>query len=83
MNHYLVAVKDRAIDAFMRPFTVRAKQEAIRSFTEEAQKPESEISKHPEDYDLYFLGTFEDQTGKLESPEQPQLLVRAQDLTTK
>lgn len=82
MNHYLVAVKDRAIDAFMRPFTVPHTNAAVRSFTDEVNNANSEMAKHPEDYDLYMLGGFDDQTGKL-TQDNPILLCRAQDLVNK
>lgn len=80
MNHYVIAVKDRAVDAFNRPFTTRTKGEAIRSFTDEAHRADSEIAKHPQDYDLYCLGEYDDQSGSITGYERPELIVRAQDL---
>lgn len=80
MNHYIVAVKDRAIDAFMRPFTVPHTNAAVRSFQDEINNPQSELAKHTEDYDLWLLGTFDDQTGTVVGHETPRVLARAQDL---
>lgn len=84
MKQLLIAIKDRAIDAYMRPFTVPHKNAAIRSFQDEANRAESEIAKHPEDYDLYYLASYEEETGKFtDIPEQPELIARAQDLTNR
>jgi len=79
MNHYIVAVKDRAIDAFMRPFTVPHRNAAIRGFTDEVNRKDSEMHRHPEDYDLYVLAQWDDNTGKV-TPQDPELVARAQDL---
>lgn len=80
MLHIVVAVKDMAVDAFSRPFTVPAVGAAIRSFTDEINRSsaENEMFKHPNDYDLYELGTFDDQSGALVS-NSPRLLIRGQD----
>jgi hypothetical protein len=85
--HIVVSVKDRAIDAYGRPFIVPSIGAAIRSFTDEVNRKESEMHGHPEDYDLYQIGTYHDDTGiiyqnVLDGNENwaPKLLVRAQDV---
>ncbi|AXH75340.1 MAG: nonstructural protein [Microviridae sp.] len=82
MNLYIVALKDRAADLYGKPFFVRTTAEAIRSLTDEANNTESSINKHPEDYDLYQIGTFNEETGEVNGVTGggPMLLVRAQDL---
>lgn len=81
----IVAVKDRAVDAYNRPFYVPTIGAAIRSFTDEVNRKESEMQAHPEDYDLYDMGTFCDQTGTFTPPEGglPRVISRAQDLIIK
>lgn len=80
MKH-IYAVKDLAVQAFGQPFFVRAKGEAIRSFQDEANSTtgQSAIAKHPEDYELYFVGNYDEQTGTIHS-ENPELIARAKDL---
>lgn len=80
--HIVVSVKDRAVDAYNRPFIVPTTGAAIRSFTDEVNRKESEMYAHPEDYDLYEIGTFDDQTGNI-STQQPRVLTRAQDVVIK
>lgn len=82
MIEIILAIKDRALDAFMRPFTTPHRNAAIRSFTDEANRKTSEINNHPEDYDLYQLGTFDQETGKIEQTSIA-LVARAQDLVNK
>jgi hypothetical protein len=81
----IVAVKDRAVDAYNRPFYVPTIGAAIRSFTDEVNRTESEMNAHPEDYDLYEMGTFCDQTGTFLPAEGgvPRVISRAQDLKIK
>lgn len=56
----MFAVKDRAIEAFMTPWFAQSTGQAIRSFTDEINNPESPMSKHADDYDLYHIGTWTD-----------------------
>lgn len=81
----IVSVKDRAIDSYNRPFYVPTIGAAIRSFTDEVNRKDSEMQAHPEDYDLYDMGTFCDQTGTFLTPEGgvPRVIARAQDLIIK
>lgn len=59
------AVRDRAADTFGRPFFDVATGRAIRGFTDEANRAaeDNQLYKHPEDFDLYSLGSFDDDTG--------------------
>ena len=68
------AVLDQKVGAFSPPMFVRSKGEAIRSFLDACADPQVSISKHPEDYQMYCLGSFDDQTGALVSVT-PELLV--------
>lgn len=74
------AVKDTAIDAFMRPFFVPAPGAAVRSFRDEVNRSaaDNEMFKHASDYHLYELGSFDDATGAFVSGP-PRLLIRGSD----
>lgn len=80
MLTFIVAVHDRQLDAFMRPFTAQAIGQAIRSFRDETNRKDSEIHAHPEDYQLYQLGTFDDQHGEIVALKKPELLAIASNL---
>lgn len=79
---FVCSVKDRALDAFSRPFFVPSVGVAERSFQDEVRNPESEMSKHPEDYDLYLLGTFDEAMGTFNC-SHPTLMIRAQDVPSR
>lgn len=81
MNLFVVSVKDRAADVFNRPFFVPHRNVAIRDFTDEVNRSavDNQLNKHPDDFDLYLLGEFNDNTGEFVM-ETPQVLVRAKDV---
>lgn len=79
----IVAVRDRAVDAFSRPFFVPTVGAAVRSFRDEVNKPDSPMYAHPEDYDLYEIGRFEDNTGELVPLDRPRQVAIGKDCKEK
>lgn len=77
----VVAVRDKAMEAYMRPFFVPARGMAVRSFADEVQRAaqDNPIYMHPGDYDLYDLGSFDEETGLFVSLERPVMLARGLD----
>jgi hypothetical protein len=82
MLQFVVSVKDRAADVFNRPFFVPHRNVAVRDFTDEVNRSaaDNQLNKHPDDFDLYLIGTFDDNTGTFSMEEQPVVLVRAKDV---
>jgi len=78
MNLFICSVYDLATECYGRPFTVNHTAQALRSFIDECNNPESEISKHLKDYELWCLGTMSDTDGVLENHHER--LGRAIDL---
>jgi len=78
---FVVCVKDRAADVFNRPFFVPHRNVAIRDFTDEVNRVagDNPLNKHPDDFDLYLLGEFDDSRGAFSNGD-PQVLVRAKDV---
>lgn len=81
MLQFVVSVKDRAADVFNRPFFVPHRNVAIRDFTDEVNRvaADNQLNKHPDDFDLYLLGQFDDSKGTFVS-EEPVVLVRGKDV---
>lgn len=79
---FICAVRDAKLDAFSRPMFVPTLGVALRSFTDEVNRKESELHKHPEDYAMYHLGTFDEDWGKFESlvPAPKQLALASEVL---
>ena len=77
MKMIVCSIKDRAADAFGRPFYVPAVGVAIRSFQDEVNRAaeDSQIYHHPDDFDLFELGSFDDGNGLFELFDSPKLLM--------
>jgi hypothetical protein len=73
----IVAVKDRAADAFMRPFFVPTPAMAVRSFMDEVQREsaDNQLFHHSDDFDLYEIGLFDDSTGRITSHDDMKVLM--------
>lgn len=70
---HMYAIFDAATKAYTRPFFMLNEAVAARTFGNMVNDPASEISRNPGDYTLYYLGTFDDNTG-LQVPSDPQSL---------
>jgi hypothetical protein len=81
MIQIIVSVKDSAAQAFGRPIFVPSTAVAVRSFRDEINRKDSteDMAKHPEDFELYELGSFDDSNGAIVVVE-PRLVARAKDL---
>lgn len=62
-NVIFFAVKDLALQVFLSPQAQGTVASAIRSFTDAVNDPQSVFSKHPEDYELYRLCPFDEESG--------------------
>lgn len=79
MKLIAIAVLDLATETYGRPFFVPHPGQAMRSFMDEVKNRDSEIGKHPGDYELYELGSFDDATGQFTPPPAPIRLLRGSD----
>lgn len=78
----VVCVRDRGSQAFGQPNFVLSIGGATRGFTDEVNRvdPNNVMNKHPEDFEFYHLGTFDDQDAKLELFDRPRLVCVAKDV---
>jgi len=66
MKIRLYSIHDRLLKAYLSPFAARADVEAVRQLRASMQDPQmakSGLVTTPQDYDLYYVGTFDDETG--------------------
>lgn len=77
MRYKIVAIRDRAADVFGQPIFVANHGTAIRSFGDEInnKREGNALALHPEDYDLYSLGEFDDAEGSFEATRPTQIAV--------
>lgn len=73
MNLNVYTIFDSAASAHMRPFFMQSDGQAIRSFSDLALDADHEVGKHPEDYSLCRIGTWNDQNAQL-TPEHTEVL---------
>lgn len=76
MIQVICSVKDRAAEAFGRPMFVPSIGVAIRGFTDEINRSDAnnQMYAHPDDFDLYEIGTFDDETCILNCLERPKVV---------
>lgn len=77
MRYKVLAIRDRAIDAYGQPFFSASVGGAIRSFSDEINRAaeNNQLNKHPEDFDLYLLGEFDDATGRFDAADPSQIAI--------
>lgn len=80
MKQVVMAVRDSAVGSYMRPFCAPSVPAAVRSFTDEVNRSGSEMGTHPEDYELYQVSEYDDESGTFGGFVQPVLIVRAKDV---
>ncbi len=85
MISVIVSVKDSAAEAFGRPMYLQSLGVAIRSFTDEVNREDkdNQLFNHPDDFDLYELGVFDDSLGRYELRDNPTVIVRGKDVKIK
>lgn len=74
---YVMAVRDKKVGAYMNPFFSQSQGAALRSFQDEVNRAAEDniLYRHPQDFDLYLLGTFDNESGSWETLLQPELLL--------
>ncbi len=70
----ICSIHDAAAQAYMTPMFFQSRGQAIRSFSDAVNDGKSDFWKHPEDYTLFHLGTFDLRTGMLDYLPSPAAL---------
>lgn len=76
MQKLLFSVRDIAADVYAPPFTSQNKMTAMRDFGHACRDPQSNLSRNPEDYQLFIVGTFDEDLGIIVS-QSPELVANA------
>lgn len=79
MKLNMYSIYDSAVNAYMRPFFCTADGQATRMLSDVARDPSHDIGKHPEDYALFRIGVFDEETGTVEGID-PRCVARAHEL---
>lgn len=68
----LVSVYDKKVGLFDPPFAVRHIGEATREWSVVKKDPTTKFGKHPEDFDLFQIGEYDEATAHV-TPTTPHL----------
>lgn len=80
MLFHVTAIRDAKSKLFSTPMFFTTPAVAIRSFGDAVTGKESDFSRHPEDYSMYLLGTYEDSSGRFQTEVEPAFLISATNL---
>lgn len=75
----IYAIRDAKTEAFSQPMFFVTKGVAIRAFADECENNQSNLHKHPEDFALFELGSYNDNSGEFVSLAQPLQIALALD----
>lgn len=83
MQLLIVAVKDRALNAYRHITAVQSEGQAIRTFQDAINDQQSgELYKHPDDFELYVLAVCNDETGQITATPAPKKIADGKQLKT-
>lgn len=74
MIYPIFCMKDELV-GFMTPTLDQNEASALRNFRHAIASTDGVLHTHPDNFSLWFLGTFNNETGEL-LPDSPQLLMR-------
>jgi hypothetical protein len=76
----IYSVRDNKVDAYGVPFFVDSDVQALRELHVAVNDNRIQLSIFPEDFDLYELGSFNEQTGKIDTLVVPKFITGAVSL---
>jgi len=82
MIQKMYSVRDAKSEIFHPPFFQKTHGEAERTFHKLCNDEKSSMFIYPEDYDLYYVGEYDDNTGKLAPLDTPQHVQKAVQMKT-
>lgn len=60
----IFCVYDSKVEAYMSPFFMQSRGQALRAFVDTAEGKETQIGKHPADFTLFELGEYDDSSAR-------------------
>jgi hypothetical protein len=82
MELSLYSVRDNKVSAYGKPFPEANNIQATRGLQIAVNTKEIQLSIFPEDFDLYKVGVFDDQTGEI-TTQKPEFIISAVSLVKK
>lgn len=79
-SRIIVTMYDKKAHLYLTPYTYRTVHEFYRDITNLLENNNSQIAKHPTDFDLYKLADFNELSGEVIPCDKPLFLSSAADL---
>lgn len=67
MKVKVFSVYDAAVGAYMQPFFMRTKGEAIRAWMDTVANPQTQFNKHPDHFTLFEIGEYDEESGQFQN----------------
>lgn len=77
MQLKIYSIRDSKGELYNTPFFQRTHGEAERAFRQLASDENSLVWKYPDDFDLYYIGELDNQTGVITPQSTPQHILKA------
>ncbi|AXH76852.1 MAG: nonstructural protein [Microviridae sp.] len=77
MKLVMVTIRDIKIGLYQPPYAVVAIGAAARAFQDACENEErnTDIARHPQDFELYKLGEYDQETGKFDLLPSPEFIM--------
>lgn len=75
----MYTIHDIVANVHRSPMFLRSDGEAVRLFDRVVNDPQTDVSKYPNDYHLYYCGDFDDQSARLTPVDVVVLLAKGGD----
>jgi hypothetical protein len=79
-SHVITALRDVKGGFFHPPVPERSIAVAVRSLSDAVRDPKNYLSKHPEDFQLYQIGSYFDDHGVIDTFTSPVLICELETL---
>lgn len=76
MNLY--TIYDKVAQVYSSPMTQRTHGQASRMLQNEVHNPQSPIAQHPGDYELWHIGTWDQETGEVQPIQKERIAIAQQ-----
>lgn len=83
MKLRIYSIFDLKAEEFSPPFFQKNDRLAMRTVTESAQGPTSMLQNYPDDFILYRLGDFDNETGVIIIEQKPHMLMNVANLMSR
>ena len=86
MKFHLYCMQDKTSGIFLQPFCARSETDARRQLTlafEDLQFMQTPAGRYPQEFEMYHVGTFDDDTAIIQAMPVPRKIVNLAELRPK